>query len=124
MTNLLGLDVHRASGSWESRSKLFSDSGAPWTPPSTTLQPRKLSPRWGGSPRAPSCSHETREELRPVALLGTLCPALSSFSPAPLLLMPLFLPSSSTVPTACPHKMLNACWPGGWVSSKILSSLL
>lgn len=105
-----------ASGSWESRSKLFSDSGSfPGTPPSTTLQPRKLSPRWwGGSPRSPSCSHETRKKPRPCRTAGHALPRPLLLFPRPLLLMPLFLPRAlPRSPLRVPHKMLNACWPGG-----------
>ena len=70
----------RASGSWESRSKLFSDSGSfPGTPPSTTLQPRKLSPRWGrGSPCSPSRSHETQKKPCPCHTAGRQGQLLSS----------------------------------------------
>ena len=102
----------RASGSWESRSKLFSDSGSfPGTPPSTTLQPHKLSPRWGrGSPCSPSSSHETRKKPCPCHTAGHSFP----LSSAPNASFP--AENSSMAHTACPR------WPGG--QSPLRSCLL
>ena len=61
----------------------------------------------GGAQAAPPAALRHRRSPVLVTLLGTAFPC-------PLLLMPLFLPRTLSWRTLhVPHKMLNACWPGG-----------